>query len=191
MAQIVYTQVFGIYHLLHEQAMKQPFRHHHILQALQDYDKQDLPMDTVLRNYFRQHTAIGSKDRTFIADTIYAMIRWKGLLDHICIAPVTWEKRLEAYFNDEFTRAQKDETLPTHVRVSFPKDLFDLFVASYGEATAENICRISNTAAPITVRANALKISREDLLARWKERYQVVPCRDAPCESLFAKEKIF
>jgi 16S rRNA C967 or C1407 C5-methylase (RsmB/RsmF family) len=171
--------------------MQHPFRNHHILQALHDYEKQSLPMDSVLRNYLRQHTAIGSKDRTFIADTIYSMIRWQGLLDQICTAPLSWEKRLEAYFSDEFTRAQKDESLPPYVRVSFPKELFDLLSATYGESSAENICRVSNTSAPITVRANTLKISRDDLLARWKDRYQVVPCHDSSCGITFRKRENF
>ena len=171
--------------------MRHPFRNHHILQALQGYEKQDLPMDIVLRNYFRQNTAIGSKDRTFIADTIYAMIRWQGLLDNICTSPVTWEKHLEAYFSDEFSRAQSDETLPPHVRVSFPKDLYDLLTASYGQTSADSICRVSNSAAPITVRVNTMKIARDDLLERWKGRYEVVPCHKSPCGITFRKRENF
>lgn len=167
------------------------FRHHHILQALQEYDLQNIPMDNVLRNYFRKHTAIGSKDRTFIADTIYALIRWQGLIDHQCTSPVTWEKRLEIYFSDAFSSSKNDPSLPPYIRVSCPKPLFDHLTTSYGEETAEKICLVSNSSAPITVRANTMKMSRDDLLTRWKKHYQVTPCKTSSTGITFLKRENF
>src|ERR1700722_300304 len=100
--------------------MRRPFREHHLLQILSSFETQALPLDLFLRNYFRAHTAVGSKDRKEICETIYGMIRWRGLLDHTCTKPPSWEKRLQA-----FTRLsphfQCDPSFPPHIQVSFPK----------------------------------------------------------------------
>ena len=48
-------------------------------------------------------------------------------------------------------------------------------VNSYGIEKARELCLICNTPAPTTVRANALKISRDDLLKRWQGLYDVSP----------------
>ena len=63
--------------------MKKPFREHHLLQLLEAYDQQELPLDLHLNNYFRKHKALGSKDRAFIAESTYSLIRWLGLIRNL------------------------------------------------------------------------------------------------------------
>ncbi len=155
--------------------MKHNFREHHLFQILSQYESQSLPLDLFLRNYFRQHTAVGSKDRKFIAEAVYGMIRWRGLLDHLCDKPFTWEKRLERYVGFDPLTLQADQTIPQHVRVSFPRALFDLLCQSLGEEKAIAFCLASNTAAPTTVRVNTLKCSREALLQKWGDQVSVAP----------------
>ncbi len=168
-----------------------PFRHHHLLQIFELYDNQNAPMDLVLRNYFREHKAIGSKDRAFIAETVYGMVRWKGLLDFLCGEVQTWEKRLELFASDRFPKAQQDMSLPDHVRASFPPALFEAIVRSYGLEKGKEICRVCNGGAPLAVRVNTLKTSRDALLNLWKERYSVVPSDSAPQAIIFKKRENF
>lgn len=164
-----------------------PFRQHHVITLLNGYDAQNLPLDLFMRNYFKVHKAIGSKDRAFIAETSYAMVRWKGLLDHLCDSEPTWEKRLNAFSGPIFETAKRDETLPTHIRLSFPKILFDLIANTHGSKGAERICSISNQPAPTTVRVNTMKISRDELLRSWSDKYDVRPCPKSLSGIVFAK----
>ena len=57
--------------------------------------------------------------------------------------------------------------LPIHVQVSFPENLFSLISNFYGPEQAVQLCLDSNTQAPLTIRGNSLKISRDDLLNKW------------------------
>ena len=60
------------------------FRENHLFKILHSFESQRVPLDVFLRHYFRSERAIGSKDRRFLSETIYGLIRWKGLLSHLC-----------------------------------------------------------------------------------------------------------
>jgi len=167
--------------------MYRPFREYHILSILNDYEQQTLPLDLSLSNYNRSHKALGSKDRAYIAETIYAMMRWKGLLDYLCNDSPTWENRLDIYLSPEFESAKERNDIPLATRWSFPQHLFDHLVACHGIEGACEICRISNTAAPTTVRINTLKTTRDAMLNRWKELYPIYPCKKAANGIVFEK----
>ena len=98
-----------------------PFRQHHILEILNGYDQQHLPLDLFISNYYRANKACGPKDRAFITEMIYGMVRWQGLLDYLCEKPPTWEKRLDLYQRQEMVKYLNNEEIPLHVRLSFPK----------------------------------------------------------------------
>lgn len=153
------------------------FRSNHLLAVLKGFDEQNLPLDLFLMNYCRTHKSLGSKDRKFIADTVYGAMRWRGLLDYLAGKESSWEKRLELFGEISPAAYIKNEDIPLFQRCSFPQDLFDLLVGFYGEESAFKLGLISNTPAPTTVRVNTLKISREDLLTRWREEFQVRPCK--------------
>lgn len=156
------------------------FRENHIFKILSSFELQNLPLDVFLRNYFRAHPAVGAKDRRYIAETIYGMIRWRGLLDHLIEPPCTWEKRYACFLKINPLDFLKEEKIPPHIRVSFPKAFFQLIQDCYGEAKGIDLCAISNSQAPITVRVNLLKTTREALLEKWRDQYQVSPTADSP-----------
>ena len=54
--------------------MTLPFREHHLFQILNLYERQSLPLDLFLKNYFHEHHAVGSKDRRFIAENVYGIV---------------------------------------------------------------------------------------------------------------------
>lgn len=168
--------------------IKRPFREHHLLNLLSDYEQQHLPLDLFISQYFRANKALGSKDRGTIADMIYSMVRWKGLLDHLCEKPVTWEKRLDIYSRVELGSYRNDESIPLHNRLSFPKCLIDLLITSHGEEQACEICRISNQAAPPTVRINPVKTTREAMVQLWKPLHDITLCKQSEFGIVFNKK---
>ena len=68
------------------------------------------------------------------------------------------------------------------ITLSHPRWLVARWLSRYGEAATETWLRFNNQEAPLTLRANLLKISVEDLVARLDEHgVTTVPTRYAPC----------
>jgi len=97
------------------------FREMYLLKILEEFDLSSLPLDVFLSKFFRAHKSIGSKDRSFICETLYSLIRWKGLLDHLCDKPLTWKKRFDALQAHDLKKIIHDESIPAHIRVASPK----------------------------------------------------------------------
>lgn len=169
--------------------MRKPFREHHLLQILKAFEEETLPLDAFLRNYFRAHSAVGSKDRKEICEAIYSMIRWRSLLDYLSEKPHSWEKRYAAFQQSPFKTAVQDASIPTHIRASFPKAFYQLLSESLSEPKAFEFCLLCNEPAPTTIRVNLLKISRSELMEKWKGQYQFSPCLHSQTGIQF-KEKI-
>lgn len=153
-----------------------PFREHHLFQILAWLEQQTLPLDAFLRNYFRAHKAVGSKDRKIICEHLYSLIRWRGLLDYLCSERAEAKELYLALRSPAFEQAKQDTTIPPSIRLSFPKPFYDLLVTSLGEEKAHAFCQVSNEQAPTTVRVNLLKTTREALLKQWQGLYEVSPC---------------
>jgi 16S rRNA (cytosine967-C5)-methyltransferase len=167
----------------------QEFRNFHLFNILDQAEEANLPLDRYLSDYFRNNTALGSKDRAYIAETIYGMVRWKALLDYLAPKPPSWENRLEIYSNIDPLKHLKNESIPLHIRCSFPEPLFNHFIASHGIEKAKELCLICNTPAPTTVRANTLKTTRDALFEIWSNGdYQVAPCKFSPEGITFLKK---
>ena len=130
----------------------------------------DEPLDVQLNRYLRQNKAIGSKDRKIIGDTTYAIVRQLGFIDAHLEGPITWASRIE-----QFLQGAQNRPLAPHERVSFPKEFYDLMAAKQGVEATEAFCQNSNLPAPITIRANTHKISRDALFERLKE-YPISKC---------------
>jgi 16S rRNA C967 or C1407 C5-methylase (RsmB/RsmF family) len=171
--------------------MKENFRDYHLFQILNLYDEQTAPLDLFLRNYFKKNHAVGSKDRKIICESLYLMIRWRGLLDHLCEKPVNWKNRYHCLQHFSPHSHLNNLEIPPHVRASFPKAFFQLLELSLGPELAWEFCLASNETAPTTVRVNLLKISREELLAKWQPHYTVSPCAHSPTGIIFDKKENF
>lgn len=72
--------------------------------------------------------------------------------------------------------------MPDHVKVSTPKELFELIRQGHGPETALEICKISNETPLLTVRANTLKCTREELIKEFTDElgWNVRPTKHAP-----------
>jgi len=159
--------------------MKLSFPEYHLFQLLRRFENQHLPLDLFLSQYFRAHKQLGSKDRRTIAQAVYGMCRWQSLLDHLIDGQPSWEQRYALFRGFQPDQYLYVNTIPLHVRVSFPKELFALLVEDYGQEKAVRLCQICNTEAPICVRVNPMKTTREALLKRWEE-FEVTPTKHSP-----------
>lgn len=155
------------------------FRQYHLSTVLESLESQRIPLDALLSRYFRVHKAIGSKDRLFISETIYHYIRWKSLFQHLKISPSPLDT--STYLNDT--------TIPAHIRYGMPLSLYHLLTEAYGEEKTREIGLVSNYRAPLTIRVNPLKISREALLAKWANTFKVSPCPQSP-HGIYFHEKV-
>lgn len=152
------------------------FRNYHLNQIMERFEDQRLPLDVFLGRYFRAHTAIGSKDRKFLSETIYENIRWKGLFQYLNSALLNPSDFLHR------------EDIPIHIRLSFPELYYQAIRTAYGNEKAWEICLISNSRAPTAVRANLLKTSRDALLDRWRPLYKVAACKHSLSGILFSEK---
>src|SRR5258708_32440097 len=110
------------------------FRKRHVIQLLSGYEEQQGPLDYFVSCYFRAHKALGSKDRAFISETVYALVRWQLLYD--ALGSSTWEQHFELFEKSPPEQSLNDEAIPLEARLSFPKTLFQEIVDSWGKEKA-------------------------------------------------------
>lgn len=167
---------------------KIPFRDFHLLNLMDQYGTDRRPMDVVISQYYRAHRSLGSKDRYEISEAAYALVRWKSLLDTLC-PKGTWLDK----FNYFQSNAWKKElpSLPPHIQVSCPEELFIKLTEAYGPEKAHQLCLIFNTPAPTCVRVNTAKISRDELLAQWQPHHDVSATKHSPYGIIFHKKVHF
>lgn len=167
-----------------------PFREHHLFFLLEAYEAQTLPLDLFIHHYFREHKALGSKDRAFIAEIAYKLTRWQKLIDYLCKGE-SWKEIFEEYLKLDFDELQKNEEIPIDVRVSCPDELFTLLTDHYGLEQATKICLTNNKPAPTVIRVNTSKISRDHLFGKWKRLYGISPTKHSPDGIIFHKKVNF
>lgn len=159
--------------------MKKTFRQYHLLKILDSFEFDSRPLDVHLGQYFRSNKALGSKDRKIIAEKIYKLIRWIGLIDYFCKDDHGWEERCVALNTLNFKKSLIDPSIPLHIRASFPKYFFGLLAEYLGEEKALEFCHISNSPAPTTIRVNVLKTTRQVLLNKLKENFSITPTKQS------------
>jgi 16S rRNA C967 or C1407 C5-methylase (RsmB/RsmF family) len=158
---------------------------------LDAFDTQTLPFDVHMHHYFRSHRALGSKDKRFVSETAYALVRWKGLIDAVLKREASWAERFQVLESQPVTELAKTPGLSPWEACSCPKVLWDWLRQGRDEEDVYRICWDSNFPAPITIRANLAKIDRDALLARLSDRFSVHPCPVAPAGIRFAKRDNF
>lgn len=146
------------------------FRDHHLQTFLDTWNETGGALDASLANYFRTHKALGSKDRAEIAEKVYQQVRWKLLPEGA---------------------DSNDTTLPAHIRVSTPEELYQAFVRTHGEEKAFDLLFESNFPAPTTVRANLIKTTRDELVNKWKGVYEIAPTEISSAGITFLKKILF
>ena len=167
--------------------MKVPFCDMHIQAFFSLYQKTHAPLDLALSDYFKAHKSLGSNDRKCIGDTVYGMVRWKSLIDWACPPSLPFLYRLGWYRSAAFSAALQNPSAPEPARWGLSDFLSKKFHADFGKEKAEDIAKILNTPAPMTIRANLLKTTRDHLLSLWKDVYPMRPCAHAQSGIQFEK----
>ncbi|MCH4822878.1 methyltransferase domain-containing protein [Gramella lutea] len=167
--------------------------------------------DKVIEKTLKRDKRWGSRDRSFIAETTYDIVRWKRLYAEIaevkepfkredlfrmfavwCVLrgikipdwpqfEKTPERRIKGKF-DELSRIRK-------FRESVPDWMDDLGVKELGEKVWTKEIHALNEQAPVVIRANKLKTTAKDLAEKLKEEgIETFNLRNYP-EALVLKER--
>jgi 16S rRNA (cytosine967-C5)-methyltransferase len=144
------------------------------------------PADTQLHLYFRDHRNLGQRDRALIADTVYAALRRRRMLEHVTpnatpreIALATLVKvqgigvgQIESVLTpDERSwlaalKASDLEALPFEIRADLPDWVIERLRRTHSEKEILELARGLQQPAPLDLRVNAMKAPREAVLDR-------------------------
>lgn len=142
------------------------------------------PADTTLSRYFKDHPRLGSRERGAVAEGIYAILRNKSFFTDFAEAGQSPTMRrltilglAEAVGADSLGGLTEEETeflarvmeidrnlMPAQMRSNMPKWLFDKFVAQYGEPETLALAHALNQPAPLDLRVNSIKATREEVI---------------------------
>ncbi|HKA38654.1 MAG TPA: RsmB/NOP family class I SAM-dependent RNA methyltransferase [Burkholderiales bacterium] len=145
--------------------------------------KFDRPADAVLHEFFGARRALGARDRAFIADAVYGVLRRKRTVEHL--APdglprhmlLAWLARIGGTSVRELTallkadegtwlsrvKAAPLEDMPLGVRAELPDWLMERLASRLPEAELMRFARGLNEAAPLDLRINTLRAARDEV----------------------------
>ena len=139
------------------------------------------PADQALSAYFRRHRNLGQQDRAFIAETAFAVLRRRRSLEAAAGSAVVRDLAVAALVRVfglsgralaqdaalvARVKAFASATLPAAVQADLPDWLWERLLAAYGAQEAAAIAQGLLGAAPLDLRVNLAKLSREEALAR-------------------------
>ena len=158
--------------------------------------------DSVVSRYFRQHRELGHKDRGFIAESVYTVLRRKRSLSARCLDDVTSRRlllaslacvqglnrrELESVLSESEgkwlgqAKAVKVEDLPPAVRLDLPDWLYEVLAQQFEGDELEKLANSLNQPAPLDLRVNTLKAERDAVLEKLQtEGVAAEPCRYSP-----------
>lgn len=161
-----------------------------VIQALDQIYNEGLYADKVVQRTLKSDKRWGSRDRKFVAETIYDMVRWKRLYDEIAGTKGHYSKEnlwknfavwavLKGYslpdwkqfagtpsrrIKGKFDECQKARK----IRESIPDWMDEVGSQELGETWDKEIKELNNQA-KVVLRVNQIKISRNDLKKRLAE----------------------
>jgi 16S rRNA (cytosine967-C5)-methyltransferase len=143
--------------------------------------KLEAPADSVVSQFFRQHRTLGPRERHTLAETTYAVLRRRLLYAHLAqsgrgplerrLAILGWqggEGHLRGALDPaeqqwlEASRAVDPASLPPKLRHNLPDWLAQPLAQALGDGF-EALAEALNRPAPLDLRVNVLKASREDV----------------------------
>jgi 16S rRNA (cytosine967-C5)-methyltransferase len=141
------------------------------------------PADETLSRYFREHRELGPQERAFVAEAVFAVLRRRRSLQaaagsaspEALVAAAAMRvlglslRTLNGLIDPELAqriRSFRMEVMPAAVRTDLPDWLWNKIAAEYGEGEAERIAQGMLNAAPLDLRVNLARTSREEVLAR-------------------------
>lgn len=144
------------------------------------------PADSTLSRYFRDHPKLGSRERGAIAEGVYGLLRNKsvytcfaesgngpsmrrltllGLADAVGVDALGGLSEDEAGWLQRVTEIDRS-LLPPALQSNLPPWLFEKLVARRGEPDALALANALNQPAPLDLRVNSVKATREDVITQ-------------------------
>ena len=141
------------------------------------------PADQALSRYFRGQRQLGQRERAFIAEAAFAALRRKRSLEALAgdtspavliaaalVRVLGYSGRSLGGLVDEALiarlRAARADALPPAVRADLPDWLWEILSAQQGEDEAMRIAQGLLNAAPLDLRVNLARITRDEALER-------------------------
>ena len=177
-------------------------------QALGDVLGFESPADVLLSKFFREHHALGRRDRALIAEGVYGVLRrlrWLRCLTgdgatprQLLLAWLAQEEgwpigRFEGQVSDEerhWIEALKAADLSggsLAERADLPDWLCERLLATHDKEGLLTLAQSLNQPAPLDLRVNVLKLGRDAALARLRDSgFDAAPCPWSPHGIRFA-----
>lgn len=159
-----------------------------LLTDILDFER---PADAMLSTFFRNNRDLGNKDRAFIAESVYGVIRRLRFLSTLTANAendpddarkliLAWLLRVQGRslreLDDVLNEQQKEwaiaikakptEDLPVAAKADVRDWLWEKLLEQYGEEQALTICRSMFEQATLDLRVNTIKGSHEEVLAK-------------------------
>ena len=159
-----------------------------LLNNLLDFNS---PADAKLSEFFRNNRELGTKERAFVAESVYGVLRRLRYLSTVTANEendpddarkliLAWLLRIEGKSIRELEpmlseqqkewaitiKAKTTDDLPQAVQADVRDWLWDKLVVQYGEKEALTICRSMCEQASLDLRVNTIKSNREEVLKR-------------------------
>ncbi|MDG1096911.1 MAG: RsmB/NOP family class I SAM-dependent RNA methyltransferase [Methylophilaceae bacterium] len=159
-----------------------------LLNDMLNFDK---PADAKMSEFFRNNRDLGNKERAFIAESVYGVIRRFRFLSTLTANDendpddarkliLAWLLRVQGRslrdLDDMLTEQQKEwaiaikakstEDFPIAVQADVRDWLWEKLVSQYGEEQALTICRSMFDQATLDLRVNTIKGTPEEVLAK-------------------------
>jgi 16S rRNA (cytosine967-C5)-methyltransferase len=145
------------------------------------------PADAQLRQFFRDHPKLGHRDRGLIADTIYAALRRRRMLEHVTPSATPREMALAtlvklngvgiSQIDSVLKPGERDwlaslkaldlDTLPFEVRADLPDWVISRLRRTLDDEALLALARSLQQSAPLDLRVNTIKAPREGVLDRF------------------------
>jgi len=144
----------------------------------------DSPADSLVSAFFRQHKALGQRERHTLAETAYGVLRHRLLFQHLAqsgrgpmsrrLAILGWQGN-EAFLRGALTDLEQQwlkqvmsvdrSQLPERLRHNLPDWLAEPLQQRLGNDDFWALAGAMNEAAPLDLRVNTLKARREEVQA--------------------------
>lgn len=161
----------------------------HTEQVLREILRFTGPADGTLSRYFRENKKLGARERGVVAEGVYSLLRNKSIFTNFAesgsgpaMRRLTLLGLADAVGADSLGGLSDDETewlnrvnaidrnlMPATTRANLPSWLYDILVARYGELETLRITDALNAPAPLDLRVNPLKATREEAIAALAE----------------------
>lgn len=160
-----------------------------VLSNLLDFNS---PADAKLGEFFRNNRDLGTKDRAFVAESVYGVLRRlrflstvtandendpddarKLILAYLLRVQGKSIREMESVLNEQqkewahAIKAKSTDNLPLAVQADVRDWLWEKLVAQYGETEALTIARSMHEQATLDLRVNTIKGERDEVLAKF------------------------